>query len=90
MSSVDFGHTARDYTTHRAGFPGALYRRLAKFGIGGAGQRLLDVGTGAGALARGFARAGCRVTGLDPSAALTLEARRHSGDRPFRLDPAAR
>ena len=47
-----------------------------RFGVGETGQRLLDLGTGTGALGRGFARAGCKVTGLDPSDALIDEARR--------------
>ena len=76
MRPIDFGKTASDYGAYRAGFPEALYDRLAKFGIGETGQRLLDLGTGTGYLGRGFARAGCRVTGLDPSDALIDEARR--------------
>ncbi|MFP6729304.1 MAG: class I SAM-dependent methyltransferase [Alphaproteobacteria bacterium] len=77
---IDFGKTASDYGAHRAGFPEALYDRLAVFGIGKAGQRLLDLGTGTGALGRGFARAGCKVTGLDPSDALIEEAKRLDGE----------
>lgn len=73
---IDFGKTASDYGTFRAGFPEALYDRLADFGIGETGQRLLDLGAGAGYLGRGFARAGCAVTGLDPSEAMIDEARR--------------
>lgn len=73
---IDFGKTAKDYSTHRAGFPDALYARLSAYGIGRAGQRVLDLGTGTGTLARGFAVRGCAVTGLDPSTALTAEARR--------------
>ncbi len=73
---IRFGRTAKDYGRHRAGFPEALYDRLAAFGIGRAGQRLLDLGTGTGALGRGFARRGCRVVGLDPSPELLAEARR--------------
>jgi SAM-dependent methyltransferase len=76
LRPIDFGKTASDYGAYRAGFPEALYDRLAKFGIGETGQRLLDLGTGTGYLGRGFARAGCRVTGLDPSDALIDEARR--------------
>ena len=38
--------------------------------IGVAGQRLLDLGTGTGLLAREFARRGCLVTGVDFSARL--------------------
>ena len=76
MREIDFGKTAADYGTHRAGFPEALFERLVALGIGESGQRLLDLGTGTGSLGRGFARAGCRVTGLDPSDTLTIEARR--------------
>ena len=62
---VDFGKTAEDYSRHRAGFPDRLFERLAAFGIGGPGQRILDLGTGTGTLARGFARRGAEVTALD-------------------------
>ncbi len=64
---LDFGLTASDYAKHRAGFPDSLFERLRAFGIGIAGQDVVDLGTGTGALARGFARRGCRVTGIDPS-----------------------
>jgi len=73
---IDFGKTAQDYGRYRAGFPPALFDRLAAFDVGLAGQRVLDLGTGTGALGRGFALRGCRVTGLDPSTALTGEAQR--------------
>lgn len=71
---IDFGKTADDYARHRVGFPTALFDRLARFEVGLPGQRILDLGTGTGALARGFARRGAVVTGLDPSAALTAKA----------------
>ncbi len=73
---IDFGKTARDYGRHRAGFPEALFERLAGFSIGRCGQRVLDLGTGTGTLARGLARRGCEVTGLDVASALLDEARR--------------
>ncbi len=76
MAAIDFGKTASDYGRYRAGFPDALYERLRAFGVGLAGQRTLDLGTGTGTLARGFALRGCKVTGLDPSPALIAEARR--------------
>jgi SAM-dependent methyltransferase len=40
------------------------------------GQRVVDLGTGTGAVARGFACRGCVVTGLDPGRAMLDEARR--------------
>ena len=72
--SIDFGRTADDYARHRAGFPDELFDRLARCGIGSPGQRILDLGTGTGALARGFARRATVVTGLDPSTAMTAQA----------------
>ncbi len=82
---IDFGKTARDYGRHRAGFPEALFERLAAAGIGLDGQRVLDLGTGTGTLARGFARRGCRVTGLDRSADLLAEARRLAAEAGLRV-----
>jgi SAM-dependent methyltransferase len=73
---VDFGRTARDYAAHRAGFPRELFDRLVAMGVGRSGQRLLDLGTGTGSLARGFAQRGASVVGVDPSEPLLVEARR--------------
>ncbi len=72
---VDFGRTADDYARYRVGFPEALFARLGGYGIGRAGQRVLDLGSGTGSLARGFARRGARVTALDLSEALLAQAR---------------
>jgi SAM-dependent methyltransferase len=72
---MDFGRTAKDYARHRAGFPPDFFARVAPWGVGVPGQRLLDLGTGTGTLARGFARRGCRVTGLDPAPALLAQAK---------------
>lgn len=74
--TVDFGKTAHDYGKFRAGFPGEFFERLPAYGIGLAGQRVLDLGTGAGTVARGLALRGCVVTGLDRSDALITEAHR--------------
>jgi SAM-dependent methyltransferase len=73
--AVDFGPTSLDYARHRQGFPDALFSELERFGIGGAGQRIVDLGTGTGALARGFARRGARVTGVDRAAPMIEAAR---------------
>ncbi len=74
--SADFGKAAGDYRRHRAGFPPELLARLQKqYGLGLAEQRVLDLGTGTGTLARQFAQAGCDATGLDASAAMIDQAR---------------
>ena len=72
---VDFGKTAEDYRTHRAGFPASFFERLASYGVGTPGQRIVDLGTGTGTLARGLARRGCEVVGIDPAAAMLAQAR---------------
>ena len=84
--AIDFGLTAEDYATHRAGFPDALFDRVAAMGVRIAGARVLDLGTGTGTLARGFARRGARVTGLDPAAALLEQARRLDAEAGVAVD----
>lgn len=78
--TVDFGKTSSDYAKHRAGFPEAFFERLAPFGVGLPGQRVLDLGTGTGTVARGLARRGCTVTGLDKSVALVDQAKQLDAD----------
>jgi SAM-dependent methyltransferase len=73
---VDFGQAARDYAQHRPGFPTTFFDHVKGFGIGVAGQRVIDLGTGTGTLACGFAKRGCKVVGLDPSPEMLAEAAR--------------
>ena len=74
--TVEFDRTARDYAAYRAGFPDEFFSRLGDMGVGLDGQRVADLGTGTGALARGFARRGCVVTGVDVAARMLDEGRR--------------
>jgi SAM-dependent methyltransferase len=76
--NVDFGHTAADYARHRAGFPETFFERLKQRGAGLPGQTIVDLGTGTGTLARGFARRGCQVIGFDISGPMLEQARRLS------------
>lgn len=71
---IDFGPVADDYARHRPGFPNPFFDHVRQYHIGVAGQRVLDLGTGTGTLARGFAQRGCRVIGLDPSPEMLSEA----------------
>ncbi len=87
---VDFGSRGADYARYRRGFPPELFRRLAGLGLGRPGQRVVDLGTGTGTLARGFAEAGCEVVGVDVSRGM-LEAARALPPLPglsFRAAPA--
>ena len=82
----DFGATAEDYRKHRAGFPDSLFERLGPMGIGRPGQEIVDLGTGTGSLARGFARRGCRVIGIDPDSRLLAQARELDGEAGVEVD----
>lgn len=76
MTDIDptgFGNAASDYATHRAGFPPELFDRLAALDVGGVGQRVVDLGTGTGTVARQLAERGATVTGVDPDARLMAE-----------------
>ncbi len=62
---ADFGRTAGDYANYRVGFPASFFARIRDYGIGLAGQRVVDLGTGTGSIARNLALQHCRVIGLD-------------------------
>jgi len=62
---IDWSKAAADYARFRPGPPPSFYARLAAFGTGLPGQRILDLGTGTGVLARTFARQGAVVAGID-------------------------
>ena len=57
------------------GFPDRFFERLFNDGIVRQGDRVLDLGTGTGTIARGLAKRGCVVTGLDPSDAMLEQAK---------------
>lgn len=90
--SIDWGKTSDDYSKHRPGPPESFYERLKAHGIGLPGQRLLDLGTGTGLLARRFAQQGAIVAGVDISEG-QIEAARALATRQglsidFRVSPA--
>jgi SAM-dependent methyltransferase len=76
VAGTNFGKAASDYGKYRAGFPDSIFERLAQLDLGVPGQAVVDLGTGTGTLARGFARRGCTVTGVDPDARMLAQARR--------------
>ena len=76
IANSDFGLTADDYSSYRAGFPDSLFSKLKAFNIGTGNQHILDLGTGTGALARGFANGGNKVWGIDPAEEMILAAKK--------------
>lgn len=83
---IDWGRTSADYGRYRPGPPESYFRRLADLGIGLKEQRILDLGTGTGALARRFARQGAVVAGIDISPEQIAEARRLAADQGLTVD----
>lgn len=75
VSGTNFGKAAQAYGAHRAGFPPSIYQRLAAFDAGASGHAVVDLGTGTGTLARGFAERGCHVVGIDPDERMLEQAR---------------
>lgn len=78
---IDFGRRAVDYEEHRPGFPESFFDRLLANGWIGPDQRALDLGTGTGSLALGFAARGLESTGLDIATELLDVARQRAADR---------
>jgi SAM-dependent methyltransferase len=89
---LDWGRTSDDYGVYRPGPPPSFYARLQALGVGLEGQRILDLGTGAGVLARQFARQGAAVHGIDRVAEQIAVAKRMAGEEglsaEFSLHPA--
>ncbi|WP_280153782.1 class I SAM-dependent methyltransferase [Piscinibacter sp. XHJ-5] len=89
---IDWSRTSGDYAAHRPGPPQRLYDMLSLLGIGLPGQRLLDIGTGTGLVAREFARRGAVVAGTDIAAgqiaAAQEQAQRDGLSIDFQVAPA--
>ncbi|MBE0680671.1 MAG: methyltransferase domain-containing protein [Anaerolineales bacterium] len=73
--AYNFGLTAHDYAKYRAGFPDEFFERVFNERIVKAGDSLVDLGTGTGTLARGFASRGCKAIGVDIASQLLEQAR---------------
>lgn len=83
--AFDWGRTSTDYAAHRPGPPPSFYERLHALGIGRAAQRILDLGTGTGVLARQFARQGADVVGIDIAPEQIAAAARLAQDEGLRV-----
>ncbi len=83
---VDWSHASKDYALHRPGFPDSFFARLKKHGVGIPGQRILDLGTGTGTLARRFASLGCEVAGIDIASGQIAEAQQLAQQEGLNID----
>ena len=78
--TFDWGRAAEDYDRFRPGPPDSFYRKLHALDVGLPSQRILDIGTGTGLLARRFAAAGSHVCGIDLAEA-QIRMARHAARR---------
>ncbi len=72
---TDWNNAAGDYAKHRAGFADWFFDRMEAAGLFRPGMRVLDLATGTGTLARGFAKRGGIVTGLDIAPEMMAQAK---------------
>jgi SAM-dependent methyltransferase len=90
--TIDWGKASGDYAQFRPGPPPSFYERLRVLGVGLPGQRILDLGTGTGVIARQLAQQGAQVVGVDISeeqiAAARALARSEGVDVEFHVAPA--
>lgn len=84
--NIDWSSASADYARHRPGFPPSFYERLEEFGVGRKGQRVLDLGTGTGALALEFARRGLIATGVDIAEGQIEQARNLAREEKLEID----
>jgi len=73
--AFDWGRASEDYAKYRDIYPASFYAKLREAGIGLAGQRVLDLGTGTGVLPRAMYSHGARFTGVDISPEQIEQAR---------------
>lgn len=74
----DFGKTSKEYAKYRDIYPEQLFERMHEIGIGTAGSRWLDLGTGTGVIPRGMAKYGADIIATDISENQILEAKKLS------------
>lgn len=90
--NIDWGNTSDDYSVFRPGPPDSFYKRLEALGVGCPNQKILDVGTGTGVLARRFAEQGSIVCGSDVSEEQIQAAKKLANEQKlnidFRVEPA--
>lgn len=66
-NAFDFGRTSALYAKYRDIYPPELYEKLLSLGVGSAGTRWLDLGTGTGVLPLNLYTHGAQITGTDAS-----------------------
>ena len=66
-NEFDFGRTSEDYVKYRDIYPSDMYEKLIAYGIGKAGQKILDLGSGPAVLPLNLSPTGALITATDIS-----------------------
>lgn len=66
-SEFDFGRVSGEYSKFRDIYPASMYEKLISFGIGKAGQKILDLGSGTAVLPINMSGTGAEFTATDIS-----------------------
>ncbi len=85
-NKIDWGDTSEDYGFYRDGIPDSFYEKLLAHEIGKKNQRILDLGTGTGNLARRFASQGSLVSGIDLANGQIEQAKQLSQKQNLEID----
>ena len=85
-NAIDWGKTSNDYSLYRSEMPDSFFRKLREHGIGKEKQKILDLGTGTGNLAREFSRNGSIVSGIDISEEQILVAQKLMHEQDLDID----
>jgi SAM-dependent methyltransferase len=84
--TTDWSRTSVEYAKFRSRPPESLIRRLVNRGIGQQGQKILDIGTGTGAMALAMAQQGAHVAGIDSSEGQIEQAKRLAEEQNLEID----
>lgn len=85
-NTIDWGKTSNDYSLYRSKMPDSFFRKLLEHGIGKEKQKILDLGSGTGNLAREFSRNGSIVSGIDISEEQILVAQKLMHEQDLDID----
>jgi ubiquinone/menaquinone biosynthesis C-methylase UbiE len=88
-SGSRFASTVAFYDRYRLDYPQRLLARVANLAGLRAGDRVLDLGSGTGMLAIGFAKLGMTVTAMDPEPDMLAAAARRAGRAGVTVDLVA-
>ena len=85
-NTFDFGRTSAMYAKYRDIYPAEMYEKLHALGVGKAGTRWLDLGTGTGVLPLNLYTYGAQIVGTDVSASQIAAAKAAAADKQAEIE----